>query len=263
MDAAREIFTAPFGIEILTRGKRVVARPGWYQVLSPGDMGPSANEVIHSELTSENVEATIERVIAEYAAIGTPFKWCVSPYTRPLDMAALLEKRGFGSWPARGMYVDTAEARITVPTDVECELLTEANRDLYFETSFRGWNLQRTPTVEEQKNFREDLDWLFANRKGVAHFFLARVGGEAAGTAGFYLKEKSVYLVGGNVLPKFRGRGIYRALLDTRLRFARERGYRLAVTQARERTSAPILEKLGFQTAFRDQMFQLGGTLPE
>ena len=57
-----------------------------------------------------------------------------------------------------------------------------------------------------------------------------------------------MYLVGGNVLEAFRHRGVYRAMLATRLARATASGRSLAVTQAREESSAPILAGLGFES---------------
>ncbi|MGE3455655.1 MAG: GNAT family N-acetyltransferase [Kofleriaceae bacterium] len=89
---------------------------------------------------------------------------------------------------------------------------------------------------------------------GRFHFFLARSNGEPVGTAGYIVKPRSVYLVGGNVLASHRGRGIYRALLDARLRQAAAVSVTLATTQAREASSAPILERLGFETLCRARL---------
>jgi GNAT superfamily N-acetyltransferase len=58
-------------------------------------------------------------------------------------------------------------------------------------------------------------------------------------------------LLGGVVLPRFRGRGLYRALVRARLSDARTHGIALATSHAREATSAPILERLGFATICR------------
>ncbi len=76
-------------------------------------------------------------------------------------------------------------------------------------------------------------------------------------------KDRSVFLVSASVLKECRGKGIYRALLAHRLGEALKRGFKLAVTHARENTSAPILEKMGFKTAYKYKVFQHGGVLPE
>ena len=48
---------------------------------------------------------------------------------------------------------------------------------------------------------------------------------------------------------RIEDKGVYRALLDARLTRAARLGITLATTQAREATSAPILEALGFEIA--------------
>ncbi len=53
-------------------------------------------------------------------------------------------------------------------------------------------------------------------------------------------------LFGGGTAPEFRGRGIYRELVRTRLEWARERGARGVFTEAVDTTSRPILERIGF-----------------
>lgn len=52
-------------------------------------------------------------------------------------------------------------------------------------------------------------------------------------------------LFGGNTLPEYRGRGLYRATVAKRAELARERGYRWLYVDALP-TSRPILERLGF-----------------
>ena len=77
------------------------------------------------------------------------------------------------------------------------------------------------------------------------------------GTAGIFGRDRCGYFVGGVVQPSARGRGVYRALVAARLAFLRARGVPYAVTQAREATSAPMLEHLGFETLFRSTCWRL------
>jgi predicted acetyltransferase len=55
-----------------------------------------------------------------------------------------------------------------------------------------------------------------------------------------------VGLYGGSTLPEYRNRGIYTAMIAARLREARERGAEFIFVDARQDTSMPILQKLGF-----------------
>lgn len=90
-------------------------------------------------------------------------------------------------------------------------------------------------------------------------YFLARYHGMPVGTARFSYKRDglipSAYLTGGNVIAPFRGRGVYRALIQNRLDRLREEGIRLATTQASEQATAPILEKLGFEKVYKAKVF--------
>jgi GNAT superfamily N-acetyltransferase len=76
-----------------------------------------------------------------------------------------------------------------------------------------------------------------------------------AATASYFAFPRSAHLLGGVVLPQHRGSGLYRALVAARLGHARARGISLATTHARESSSAPILERLGFATICRFQRY--------
>lgn len=52
----------------------------------------------------------------------------------------------------------------------------------------------------------------------------------------------------GATLPKYRQRGLYTALVASRMQEARQRGYAYLTVDADPNTSMPILQKLGFQT---------------
>lgn len=77
--------------------------------------------------------------------------------------------------------------------------------------------------------------------------FVARGGGEPVGVGHYALAGTTAVQMGGVVLPAFRKRGIYRALVAARLADAAARGATLATCLARTETSAPRLAKLGFE----------------
>lgn len=66
-----------------------------------------------------------------------------------------------------------------------------------------------------------------------------------AGAGGYTLAGPVARLWGAAVVPAFRGRGIYRALVRARLAHAAARGAALALVHA-EPTSSPVLQRLGF-----------------
>ena len=82
---------------------------------------------------------------------------------------------------------------------------------------------------------------------GHSERFLALAGPRAAGAAGLTVKGAVALLWGSGVLPEFRGRGIYGALVAARCDSAALRGAEIAYTTARTGTSGPILKRHGFR----------------
>jgi GNAT superfamily N-acetyltransferase len=62
------------------------------------------------------------------------------------------------------------------------------------------------------------------------------------------------------VIPEFRGRGVYRALVHARMTDAKARGARLALVHAREKTSSPILQRLGFTVYGQQKVWSITPT---
>ncbi|WP_354637715.1 GNAT family N-acetyltransferase [Kitasatospora camelliae] len=78
---------------------------------------------------------------------------------------------------------------------------------------------------------------------------VAYVDGEPAGTGGVAIVDGVARLTGGVVAPAWRGRGVYRAVLDARLSYAVAHGTTTALVKSNPATSGPILRKAGL-TAF-------------
>lgn len=107
------------------------------------------------------------------------------------------------------------------------------------EGGFANDDAGQTPLGDVRRRYREHLD-----APGF-RLITALVDGVPAGGGELALWPDAARLGGGALLPRFRGRGIYRALVAERVRRAREAGVELITTNARE-TSRPILERLGF-----------------
>lgn len=244
-----ETFLAPVGSALLSRDTQIVERDDWYQVITPSSGSTQGNEVVYSRIGVDDANAVVHRTIDQYAAHNLPFKWCVGPLTGPEGFGQTLERFGFVGWPTVGMALDPADWRRSPHEGISVEAVTEATLPEYYACFVRGWEL----AAPDPASWIEDHVRALAT--GRFHFFLARIDGEPVGTAGFIVKPRCAYLVGGNVLSPHRGRGVYRALLDERLRRVRELGVPLAVTQARAATSAPILEKLGFEALYQSYMY--------
>ncbi len=239
----RAAIEAPLGPSAGPPDLRVIERDGWFQRITPSAPGTWHNEVILSSVDERDAERVIDEVIATYRAIGKPTKWSTGPWTRPQDFGDRLARRGFTSWETRGMgcmadmHVAPGTARVRLVEN-------DADLDAYVRTNARAW--ATTPDDVQRDALARSL-----GRELVA--FVAHDLGAGA----ILLREEYGYLVGTAVTESARGRGVYRSLVAARLAFLRERGLEYAVTQAREETSAPILEHLGFETLFHGRCYVL------
>ena len=253
LEAKREAcLRAPMGDELVRRDTRIIARPGWYQVVTPSAPGSVLNEIILSQVDASEAERVIDEAIALYRRTGHPTKWCVGSWTRPEDFGERLTRRGFSHWDVRGMGCDTTGVSVAAQR-VAVEEVAEPGLDAYVAVEQHGWSLPASDAAVQREVY---LAALHARPRRV-HLFVARLGGAVVGTAGLVLREGYAYLLGAQVLESARGHGAYRALVMARLSFLRERGIGYAVTQAREATSAPILEHLGFETLYRSRCYRL------
>jgi len=244
-----EIIERPRDAFVPVPDLQIIERPGWRQLVTPSIKRGGLNEVSFARLADGEVDAVIDATIAQYRDLGCKFVWRVGPDSTPVDLPERLARRGLVHGVACGMARSTDmelvdDARITI------EPVDRSNVDLYTRTMAAGWAMDSGPlaAVNEQ-----------VVRHGAPHhLFLARFDGEPAATAGSVVFARSVYLLGGVTLDEFRGRGLYRALVATRLQHARARGVLLATSHARAETSAPILERLGFETLCRYDNFSSG-----
>jgi GNAT superfamily N-acetyltransferase len=252
-----EVFVSPRSASLPLPELRRIERPGWVQIITPSFRTGGFNEVAFSALADDEADAVIDATIAEYRALGIAFRWTVPPGSAPADLSARLVRRGlFESW-GRGMArataapgAATAEPPGAAPGDEVDPAITVEEIDADGVETF-------TRTMAEGWTVVDPAPLLRAHRIALAlpdrshRLFLARLHGEPAGTAGYVAFPRSAFLLGAVVLPRFRGRGLYRALARARLAHAHARGLELATCHARESTSAPILERLGFATIRR------------
>jgi GNAT superfamily N-acetyltransferase len=227
----------------------VIQREGWLQLVTPSFKQGGLNGVVFSAVEPEEAERAIDEALALYARHGILFRWTLGPGSRPADLADRLARRGLRSHPVRGMYRETSGEGPAAGAHVE--EVDERTVTDFSRVMARGWQMDPAPLEAYNRA-------LLADGSRRHRLFLARQDGAPAAAAGLTAFARSIYLVGAVVLPAFRGRGLYRALILARLQWAAERGLRLATTQAREESSAPILEALGFRTLCRFPVFTPG-----
>lgn len=242
-DLRRAAFDALRRAYIATPELEVDERPGWLRLTAPSFREGGLNGVWQSVLADDEADAVIDATLAHFRGHGVRLRWIVDPDSRPLDLADRLAGRGLTGEPCRIMARATTGA-VEAPSadaDVTIERVDHASVEEYSRVTAAGWSLDPAPFAAYHRLVLDDPD-------GKGALYLARWRGEAAATAAHMRVGPAICLMGGVVLPGHRGRGLYRALVDARLRDAAGAGVPLAATLARAGTSAPILERLGFVT---------------
>ncbi len=221
---------------------QVIERPGWLQIVTPSIKTGSLNEVIYSLLDEQGADAMIDAAVATYRDLGLKFRWNAGPGSGPADLSERLERRGLAPSWGRGMARSTDD-RGPLGSVVEVD---DTTVDDYTHVMAAGWNADAAVLLALHRHVLAE---------GRQCLFLGYCDGVPAAAASYVPFERSAFLMGGVVLANYRGRGLYRALVQARLAHARARGIALATSHAREATSAPILEKIGFETVCRFPMY--------
>ncbi|HEY1816843.1 MAG TPA: GNAT family N-acetyltransferase [Kofleriaceae bacterium] len=244
MDLLDEVIVAPRRTFSVLSDTRVIERGGWLQIITPSSKLVSLNQVIYSALANDEADEAIGEAVAMYRELGLRFRWNAGPGSAPADLGARLERHGLvASW-GRGMVRRIASA--PVASDDRVVEVEARTIDDFTAVVAAGWGADAAPldAIHRQQ--------LAEGRTGL---FVAYDDGMPAAAAAYHACSRSAFFIGGVVLPAHRGRGLYRALVETRIAHVQRRGFALATTHARESTSAPILERLGFTTVCRFPMY--------
>lgn len=182
----------------------------------------------------------------------------------PLADATVLEILGAGGYTVIGFisvyaldlnnsninpqHTSSSNQRVTV------ERATADKHDTFIDLSAKGCATNGRPhqllkTLAQCAAMRADT-----------HLYLAFVDGHVAGSAGLALIETPTGTVAhvyiDSTLPDFRGCGVQRALIETRLTDARSYGCKVALFSARPGTaSARNAERAGFRLAYIKSLF--------
>jgi len=210
---------------------------------------PGPNSVAWIRCTAEQADEVVDEVHTTVRPHRLPLMWTLDPETEPADFGTRLAR--FGVLPdghSRSvdvmiLPVDADLPAAPIPGLAFHDALADAESFRLADTvnaeAFR--NAERDPGQQE---IRRANQLAAGNRRVV----LATIEGEPAGSAGITLfPPHGAILNGGAVLERFRGRGVYRALIGERLRIAGAAGVP-GVQVWGGPMSAPILRRLCFET---------------
>ena len=234
-------------------GIEVIVTPHYRATVQPDFPSPGPNSVSWIRCRADETDEVIRKARAIFASRHLPFSWILEPGTEPADFADHLAARGVRPDPHGAeakVMVLPIDATMDAPpiaglqirdalTDWESFRMAEGAAAEAFEGRLPDASPEHIAMLERRRlNFRAE---------GNRHWLLATVDGEPAGTGGIILYPPGGAIInGGSVRPKFRGRGIYRAMVATRLEIARKAGVAGLIVWGGE-MSGPILAGLGFQ----------------
>jgi GNAT superfamily N-acetyltransferase len=193
----------------------------------------------------------VRRVLAEFRSRGvTEARWPVEPKTEPEDVGRVLQDLGatvyqtvdIRAYSLSGMLPDEPPAGATA-----LPVRSLADVASFARVSALAWGYPEPSDA--------DIEQAFARL--TAGSFVGYWTGTPAGTGGYTLAGDVARFWGAAVLPAFRGRGVYRALVRARMVDATSRGATLALVHAIDQTSSPILQRLGFQVYGQQQVLAL------
>jgi len=210
--------------------------------------GPMWASVAGIDVDAAEVDALVDRVRA-LVPPETHCTWWLGPSVRPADLVDRLRSRGF-SLPKDGPHSLIALALTHEPASPPDGIDVRRVRtfDAWLASREIAWDAFDVPD-ERRARIRErsDEDFAEALALGAPAHFLATLDGRPAATGTAIPSPRGMFLIAGSTAPWARRRGLSRALVHARWRYAVESGAPALVTHADPGTSYPILRRLGFE----------------
>jgi GNAT superfamily N-acetyltransferase len=240
-------------------GVAVTVTPRYVITLQPDFPLPGPNSVSFIRCRRQDADEVIREARATITPHHLPVMWTLDPETEPADFADHLARNGIHPDPYGFDYavmVLPVDAKLDGPPvaglKIEDALADPAAfrrahaaaAEAFSTASGSGASEDDDPDVTAMQERRR----LNLRAAGHRRLLLATVNGEPAGAGGLGLfPPGGAAITGGSVRPKFRGLGVYRALVAARLEIARDAGVAGLAVWGGD-MSRPILARLGFQT---------------
>lgn len=242
--------TMTYPIRSFADGMEIRDWGSWQTKMDPSFGSADRDLLSMIRISESKVPEMLDLVCRYYGGHGKKsFGIIVAPYTQPEGLADLLLERGARrSERYLGMVLPvTRELAIEVDSRIEVrEVDLEGTTGEMTEMIDRAWSMPGGSTrkgVDELRKY--DPAEIHAPR-----IFMAFYDGKPAAFSAMdvYDDLPVIRIAGGATDPAYRGKGLYKAMIKARLESARNLGKDYLAVQAKVDTSAPILERLGFET---------------
>lgn len=175
--------------------------------------------------------------------LGTPTVLELSPAADP-SLWPLLAQRGYRLHQFQQLWVRPLPGLEATSPGAQIRLAEPSEADLFSRIACAGF-MERDDWQDVDPPFQISLDVMDA------WAFLAFVEGQPAGGGMLGIVDGVALLSGDGVLPRFRGRGLQKALIQARLLWAQERGCDVACASTAPGTASQrSYEARGFRVAY-------------
>ena len=174
--------------------------------------------------------APVQHEICPFAGVATLDLLCARGY-RPIEISNVLCQ-------------PVAPLPPSMPENVRA--IGSEDAELWTGVNARGWTYDHP----EFEDFMREVGALLSSREGSA-CFLAEIDGEASAAGALSIHEGVALFAGAATAPEKRRRGLQRALLEARMRYAHDYGCDLAMMVAEPGSeSHRNAQRQGFQVAY-------------
>lgn len=215
----------------------------WVQVTTPNAPVPYLNGVLKCSLPVKEAEERISKAIAHYKSLKLPFRFKISPSSRPENLSSiLLEHNMEKKETLYGLYADPNDLNVPQNPNVEIRPLSFLTLEDWLIVQTSAWGVPPQGIDYLRKQITQTLE---ADTKSSLDF-IAYFNQRPVASAAVRILNDYALLVGAAVNPEERKKGIYCSLLAHRLEIIKNLNLP-AIIHCLENTSAPICLKLGFE----------------
>ena len=202
------------------------------------------------DLTPETACAAVAEQAAHFRSRGEALLWRVHDHDQPRELSRYLAGEGFAPNETGTVMMFDLANPLDAATGGDVEVRPVRSVD-----ELDGFVSAAGRAFGEEEPWRRRAYAARLNDPDLG-LYVAYVAGAPAASARLEMSPAWSFglLQGGGVAPEHRRRGVYRALVVARADYARARGLKYLVIDARE-TSRPILQSMGFMPAARGTLW--------